>query len=161
MFIRFLRHVRQQPKTVRDQYALAISTVFTSVVALIWFFNNFWMQGGENPKNNDNLATESSAPFASVLKQAKEQWQGVKNTITNNASSSTQTAAAIDSVKVNSSTDPRNIKLSDEDASIISEQQKNASNTNWRISSSSVGEPVYQEVQIVTVSSTKATTTSE
>lgn len=155
MFIKFLRYIRSQPKIVRDQYALAISATFTGLVALVWFFNNFWMQSGEVSSLN-NKPQENSVPFASLVTEVKGRWQEMKEAMSNLKASSSQTASVI---KINAS-NSRNINLSEEEIKVLNEK-KNANNTNWQATTGTSSEPIYQEVQIVIVSSTEATTTGE
>lgn len=155
MFIKFLRYIRSQPKIVRDQYALAISAAFTGLVALVWFFNNFWMQGSEVSHLNTK-PQENSAPFASLVTEVKDRWQEMKETMSSLKASSSQTASVIETSTSNS----QDINLSDEEIKVLNEK-KNANNTNWQATTGTNTEPTYQEAQIVIVSSTKATTTSE
>lgn len=159
MIIRFLRYIKRQPKIVRDQYAIAISAVFTGIVALVWFFNSVWMQDGGNLQLN-NVAKENNVPFASLVNQLKEQWQGLTNSLPKNNADLSQTAAVAGSQASETTANPQKIILTTEEVTAINEQQKTASSTAWQASTSVDAKSNYQEVQIVTTSSTKATTTN-
>lgn len=65
------RYIRQQPKSVRENYAFGFATVFTVLVATGWFFTaSDWAAAPANGV----LGKEESAPsFATLLKKAKEQ----------------------------------------------------------------------------------------
>jgi recombination DNA repair RAD52 pathway protein len=74
-----LRYIRQKPKAVRNQYALALSSLFTAIVAF------FWLASGSSSldKAGSTLkAPEGNTPFSNLIKQAKDQFASSKAALT-------------------------------------------------------------------------------
>lgn len=144
MFLSFVRHVRRQPKAVRNQYAFIFALIFTASVGAVWLYGNIANSGsgdfavGEEAKN--------SAPFASLFKQVKEQWATAKEAV-KDESVATSTEALPDS---------REMILSEETLA----EKANSGMSDNQATSSEVMSPVkesYIEVQIATTSSGTST----
>ena len=66
-----LRYIRQKPKVVRNQYALALAAVFTVGVIFVWLVSGgSALDGTGSPQK----ASEGNTPFSNLIKQAKDQF---------------------------------------------------------------------------------------
>lgn len=86
-----LRYIRQKPKAVRNQYALALSSLFTAMVVFVWLASG---GSGLQQAGSSLKASEGSTPFSNLIKQAKDQFASSKAALTKaeQATSSTDTS---------------------------------------------------------------------
>ena len=90
MLKKALRYIRQKPKEVRNQYALALAATFTALVVFVWLISG----SSSLDRSNATLkAAEGNTPFSNLIKQAKDQFASSKAAITKaeEASSSAST----------------------------------------------------------------------
>ncbi len=156
MLIRFFRHIRRQPKKVRNNYALGIAMTFTGIVALVWIVNT--LNQGIVPEGE--LATnKESIPFSNLFKQTKEQFANLKEA----EKSEDQNAETATSTPTEANT--FDLTLSQENIDALKQGQGTSSATttnNYGFGTSSTSSrPIYQEVRIATTSSQSATPTSQ
>lgn len=67
---KLFKHIRQQPKNVRENYALGVASIFTTLVVFVWIMSQ--------PKVGalgevSSKVSETAAPFATLIKESKEQ----------------------------------------------------------------------------------------
>ncbi len=91
---KIFKHIRQQPKHVRENYAFGIAATFTVIVLLVWVVSRpqTGLLGGI-----PNQVSETAAPFATLLKESKEQLAQLKN-----AAAPTTTALTVDTATATS-----------------------------------------------------------
>ncbi len=92
---RLFQYIRRQPKTVRDNYALGFASSITGIVFLFWFVSLPGI-GSDAIATVNKSEDESPSPFATLIKQAKEQLASVRSGIANSTSTvatSTETVA--------------------------------------------------------------------
>lgn len=77
MLKKALRYIRQKPKAVRNQYALALSVAFTALVVFVWL-----VSGTSSLDKSGKATTEGSTPFSNLIKQAKDQFASSKEALT-------------------------------------------------------------------------------
>ncbi len=156
MFKSALRYIRQKPKAVRNQYALALSSLFTAVVFFIWLASGT----SSLDKTSSSLkATEVSTPFSNLIKQAKEQFASSKVALTK-AEQATSSSTA--------STTSGEMILSPETLEGVEQTNwstSTATTTNFGFSANSKATTStstfqYIEVQIATTSSQATPTTT-
>lgn len=153
MIKKLLRYVRQQPKPVRNRYALVLSSTFTAFVALIYLIS-----GSSQGEQAASVAqTESNLPFSTFINQAKDQWNTVRgqiNSTTTNPDTETQSGQGEDM-----ESDPRVMTLSEE---TIEEAGSSERFTSGAYSTNTVEtkETNYVEVQIATTSTIVATSSA-
>ena len=156
-----LRYIRQKPKVVRNQYALALASVFTAGVVFIWLVSGgSALDGTGSPQQ----ASEGNTPFSNLIKQAKDQFASSKEALTKaeQVASTTKIATA--------SSTPGEMILSAETLDGIEETvwststRTSTSSTNFGFSnvSEATSTPVvdYIEVQIATTRRATATETT-
>lgn len=110
----FFQHIRRQPKSVRDNYALGIAGSFTTIVVLLWVvaFPSEGLLDAPEPE------VEKLTPFATLISESKERIASFKNTL--NSASSSDSQAAV--VTASTSTAPESIVLSDTDIALAVEK---------------------------------------
>ncbi|MCB9811023.1 MAG: hypothetical protein H6779_04665 [Candidatus Nomurabacteria bacterium] len=159
---RFFRYMRRQPKHVRSNYALAIATSFTGVVALVWFvtsINQGMVSSAEYAKS------EGNSPFHNLLEQSKEQFANVKEAF---KTSEAKEEVVAERSTAESGDNQLDITLNQEDLDIArskteqaDEYAASATNTSsmtgiasssGTVKNESVNQPAYREVQIMTTS---------
>ena len=74
-----LRYIRQKPKVIRNQYALALASVFTAGVVFIWLASGGF---GLDGTGSSQQASEGNTPFSNLIKQAKDQFASSKEALT-------------------------------------------------------------------------------
>lgn len=150
--IRLFRHIRRQPKNVRDNYAVGIAASFTAIVFVFWGV----AQMDEGFSGNVLPKGEATSPFATLIKESKEHLANIKNSIGSSSDKANQTAAVVESVE-SSENDPTDLVLTPEDLEIAN---KNATTSESEYSTTTATTtatekpPVYQEVMIETTTST-------
>ncbi len=133
---KFFQHLRRQPKSVRDNYALGFSAVFTLAVFLVWLvaFPGF-------NATSSAVAVEAESkqrPFATFLKQSKEQLGSLISAF----GDSEEKKPEVDQAEPKAS---GGIILTDEDRQIVEKkEQENKPET------ATTSEPSYSEVLIGT-----------
>lgn len=157
MLKKALRHIRQKPKAVRNQYALVLSATFTAVVFLIWLVSG---TSSLNRPDSTIKVVEGNTPFSNLIKQAKDQFASSKAALTKaeQATSSADTTS--------SSSIAGEMILSSETLEGIDEgswsASTSASSTNYGFATGNKAKATsslqYIEVQIITT--TTASTTS-
>ncbi len=139
-----LRYIRQKPKAVRNQCALALASLFTALVAVVWFMAQVPTSGTE--VNNGPLVEtgDYSRPFANLFKQAKEQWAA--------AGGAVSTSTALEATKLESS---GTMTITPETMADLVETEG-----DWTASATVVVSTTssYREIQIMTAP--RATTTA-
>lgn len=92
MIKRLLRNLRQQPKGVRDNIALGIAVVFTSMVAFGWLYSL-----PMRVADRTGAATAEEQPgFTALFKGIKDQVAGVKEAITTDVAPASADREVID-----------------------------------------------------------------
>ena len=129
------QHIRRQPKATRERYALAFASSFTLVVLGVWLVSK------TNPDVEPVVATEGSVPFATFLKETREQFSGLKDSFAD-TNEDTQTAAVVAGTEDRSTTTAETLILSQDTVDLV--------NLNQATGTSPVE---YVEVQIGTTSS--------
>lgn len=88
MIRRFLQHIREQPRSVRDSYALSGAICGTVVVALLWLVQGPVMFQSATPEPAAVADTEQSAsgvPFGGFARQFQRYvgswWTSIQETI--------------------------------------------------------------------------------
>ena len=150
---KFFQHIRRQPKSVRDNYALGIAGTFTSIVVLLWVVA--FPAGGllDAPEQQ----VEKLTPFATLISESKQGLASIRESL--NSASSSDSQAAVVTASTTIATTPENIVLTEADIALAVEK---ASSTESGTSSPQTME--YMEVligtttQSVTSSSTATTT---
>jgi len=133
---KIFQHIRRQPKSVRDNYALGIAGVFTFSILCLWLISK---TGGEE---SDNIAApKAEVPFATLIKQTKEQFAALKATLTESGKE-TQVAASVEATGSSTNADATNFILDPNTIEAVRSKDMTA------ISSTST--KVYQEVLIGT-----------
>lgn len=141
-----LRYIRQKPKAVRNQYALALASGFTAVVAVVWFMAQVPAPGIEVNDEAVVETGESSRPFANLFKQAREQWAAVRGSV------GTSTAPEVAKPE-----GPGTMTLTPETLADAVEVEG-----DWTASATVTASatPPYREIQIMTAPRATATATS-
>jgi len=158
MFRTFIRYIRNQPKVVRNQFALAFSTVFTGLVVMIWLFTNTHAENGSElaakaSENNEN------GIFSSLFKQIGAQFASVQGGLEELKDELATSTASQEP-------DPRELILSPENKEMVQAEQAGRSEATSGTASAQSDMPAptastqYQEVQIVTTSSASTGSTS-
>jgi len=157
MIRRFFRHIRRQPKPVRDRYAFSFAAVFTGGVTMIWLMNTTVLDFA----SQDIAQKEgSNAPFATMIKQSKEQFAGLRNVfkdenlegeLGDDSSEGLSGEALV-------TDDPTKIILNDDDMDVVKQKELESDlYTQNNATTSSSTKPVYQEIQIATIPSASST----
>jgi hypothetical protein len=133
----FFRHIRTQPKEVRDRYAFGIASVFTAVVLVIWAVARF---DAPHTIVAEGTPEKGVTMFSTLFNKSKEQLASLKSAL----SASTTPQAGGDEVQ--GSADATTIVLTPEEVAAASE--KAASNTE----ATSTESFPYTEVLIGTTS---------
>lgn len=147
MIKRALRHIRQKPKAVRDQYALAIASIFTAIVIMVWLAT-----GVADTRTDDSTVQAGNTPFSNLIKQAKDQFVASKASLVE-----TQKAANASSTDdLSTSTSAGDMILSPEtlegfSQSSTSTSTKDQSGKAVQVSTTTILQ--YIEVQIATTTS--------
>lgn len=95
---KIFQHIRRQPKSVRDNYALGIAGSFTSIVVLLWVVA-FPSEGLLDAP--DEVAVEKTTPFATLISESKKRFVALKTSL-QSASSSDSRAAVVTSTTTSS-----------------------------------------------------------
>lgn len=83
MLKRLLINIRQKPKPVRDNIALAIAGVFTAVVCTVWIFN---APSKYSASINNSQSEEDKSPgFADIFSNIGQQFATVKESVVDSA----------------------------------------------------------------------------
>lgn len=148
--LKLLRHIRRQPKNIRDNYAMGIAVSFTAIVFIFWGVAKM-----DNGFSGFGLPqTDKQTPFATLIKQSKEQFATIKGSFASTSDQTTQTANVNDAVE-EPEVGPSNMVLSQEDIEIANQ---NATTSQSATSTNPGDEPKYREVLIGT---TTASTSEE
>jgi hypothetical protein len=159
----FIQNIKKKPKNVRDNYALAFSTMFTLAVASVWLMNFSAFDANKVSVEEDETKQQ---PFATLIKESKEQLASIKDAFTKISQGENTVEDAIDNVAV----DPNNIILTEEDLKLIEEKKTNSTSTViGEIATSTVEvtssdemtvnantKPTYSEVMIGTTTATSS-----
>jgi hypothetical protein len=129
------QHIRRQPKATRERYALAFASSFTLLVLGVWLVSK------TNPGVGPVVDTEGSVPFATFLKETREQFAGLKDSFAD-ATLDTQTATVV--------TGDTGVSTTTAETLILSQDTVDLVNLNQATETSPVE---YVEVQIGTTSS--------
>ncbi len=143
---KIFQHIRSQPKSVRDNYALGIAGSFTFVVMLLWVV----ALPSEGLLDEPAVATEKITPFATLVAESKKKIAAIKDSLNTATSTETQTATA-----VNATTSPENIILTETDIAVA---QDKASTT---AATSTNPQPMYTEVMIGTTTNSRASSSPQ
>lgn len=143
---KIFQHIRRQPKSVRDNYALGVAGSFTFVVMLLWLV----ALPSEGLLDEPEIATEKITPFATLMTESKKQFAALKAALNTASSTDTETTAA-----VNATTSPENIVLTESDIAVA---QDKASTT---AATSTNSEPAYIEVMIGTTTDSRASSSTQ
>lgn len=92
MFGRFFRQIRQQPKHIRDQYALWTAVVFTTVVAAVWL-TGLPERFAADSLSVGGAASTSDPVFSSFMSELGGGLSGISEAITNLNQPATSTVA--------------------------------------------------------------------
>ena len=136
---KFFQYIRRQPKSSRDNYALGIAVTFTALVLTVWVVAR---PAGENFVGVVSDEALNTSPFATLIKETKEKFAGVKDSV---QSESDSQAAAL----ITATTSVSEMVLSEEDL------EKARLDMELSASTSSVEEKpkgMYSEVLIGTTS---------
>ena len=162
-------YVRQKPKAVRNQIALAISSVFTGLVALVWLVGQVDRPEPSSLADTAVGAPEYEKPFAGLFDQVKQQLAAVRESV----SAATSTAAEATTTEIANGS-VLDMTLSSEtiaSTSVLLPESTNATTstttvsvvTSTTASTTTVSQPVptepYRVIQIATTSKSVATTT--
>ena len=157
MIRRFFRHIRRQPKPVRDRYAFSFAAVFTGGVTMIWLMNTTVLDFA----SSDITQKEgSNAPFSTMIKQSKEQFAGLRNAFKDEdlVGESEDDSSESSSDETLVADDPTKIILSDDDMDVVKQKELEAVfYTQNNVATSSSAKPIYQEIQIATIPSASST----
>ena len=93
MIKHILRNLRQQPKGVRDNIALGIAVVFTSMVAIGWLYS----LPMKVPTQTESIAGEKQPGFTALFSGIKSQLAGIGEADTGQETVSTTKSDFIDS----------------------------------------------------------------
>ena len=162
-------YIRQKPKGVRNQIALAISSVFTGMVALVWLLGQVDQIGSVTKGEDFVTVPEHQMPFSGLFDQLKNQVASVKEAM------STTTAT--------SSVETPQVKTEDSSASTMMLSPETIASSSWSVTETGTTSttststmplattteaatnttvsttPSYRVIQIATSSQTVATTT--
>ncbi len=133
---KIFQHIRSQPKPARDKYALAVAGVFTFVVMGVWLV-------AKTDEGGENIAAESQVPFATFIKETREQFSALKDNF-GETEEDTQVAGVVAATAVATTSIADTFILSQDTVNMVNEVS--ASNTNYRERTS------YQEVLVGTTS---------
>lgn len=141
---KIFQYIRRRPKHVRDNYAFGLASTFTFTVLMFWVMS---FSGGETQAPDGVVAQEKNIPFATLIKQSKEQFALLREAV-----SSTTTIASEDKAEVNGAvaTNTSQLILSPEDIAKAQADLQKSATTN-----SLASEQVYQEVIIATTSTSR------
>jgi hypothetical protein len=147
------RYIHRQPKIIRTQYAFALASVFTGVVALVWI--SAQAERGFLDTTVTPIIQESRAPFSNLIKQAKEQLSAVREAVG-------ETKEVVDNTAATTSVKAQDLVL---DPGTI-EETKARQNDSSGTTTESVGPPpstlpVGREIQIMTVKAATTTVAGE
>jgi len=107
------QHIRRQPKSVRDNYALGIAGSFTSIILLLWIVD-FPSEGLLDALTEE---TAKLTPFTTLISESKEKLAEIKASL--NIASGTDSLAAVVTA---GTTTPEGIVLSDADIALALEK---------------------------------------
>lgn len=158
--------IRQKPKGVRNQIALAISSVFTGLVALVWLLGQVGQTGPVVTGEDLVTVPEHQMPFSGLFDQLKSQIASVKEAMSTTTATSSVDTALIETEAVSASTmtlSPETIASSSwvmtEPDTASTSTLLLATTTEPVINSTSTATPSYRVIQIATSSQGIATTT--
>lgn len=151
--IKFIRELQRKPRHVKNNFAFAFASVFTGVVAMVWFYG---VVNQNTTLSSETIMNEQTAPFSNLFKQSKEQLANISNSLKLEKG----TEVSEDSPEIESN--PMNITLSQEEIEKAKQNQPNEGQVY--IASSTINnenslfkdpKPTYREIQIATTSSQK------
>lgn len=152
--MQFLYNLQKKPKHVRNNYALALASTFTGMVALFWFVgtaSQVSLSGSEVASN------EERSPFSNLIKQSKEQLANVSGYLNKDEVKETEMSKE--------NINPLNITLNQEDIDIAKQNEPDPnqvyiSTTTLKNDSSLFdNKRTYREVMIATTSSSSTVNT--
>ncbi len=117
---KFFQYINKKPKSVRDNYALAIASLFTSIVMI------FWVVAQTGSETLASKTEDSSTPFATLIKETKEKLFEMKANDVEVAVEGNQVASVINS----SSTSVDELVLDQEDIEKAKQDLERAQNSN-------------------------------
>ena len=149
-----LRYIRQKPKAIRNQYALALASVFTAGVVLIWLASG---GPGLGEAGSPQQAAEGNTPFSNLIKQAKDQFASSKEALTKAEQVASTTPATTAGEMILSSETLEGIDETVWSTSTV----VSATSTNFGFSSGSkiTATSVIEYIEVRIATTTKATTT--
>lgn len=139
----YLRHIRRQPKSVRNQYAFALAATFTVLVGSVWLYSTLVSMSPSTITKED----KGSKPFSTLFRQIQGQWASATEA-TEELLSATSTDADTESV-VNS----RSLILSEENIRETTEKASTSLTEQVKMDNEIV-------VQIATTSNSNTTSTT-
>ena len=149
--MKFLYNIQKKPKHVRQKYALGFASGFTALVAVVWFMNSVV----HNPVLGDGMNDfgEGGKTFTNLFKQSKEQLANINDSIKED--SAEDLSASTTKENEATSTNPANIKLSQEEIDLVNSHQASSSYNNQLSTSTNYfnDKSIPREVMIATTSS--------
>ncbi len=147
---KIFQYIRRRPKHVRDNYAFGLASTFTFTVLMFWVMS---FSGGEIQAQDGVVAQEKNIPFATLIKQSKEQLALLREAV----SSATTTASE------NKTEASPTVVATNTSQLILSPEDIEKAQTDWEkgTTTSFTSEKVYQEVIIATTSTPRAETSGE
>jgi hypothetical protein len=149
-----LLYMQRQPKAVRNQYAFAVSGLFTGIIALIWVFTQASVPAASSLATDANTDTERT-PFSTLIEQSKKQFAAARSAFQDQDIGTSTESESVET-PVNAST----LILSDE--TITDAAEAEAEDPYITAATTSAGQVVrittattssaYREVQIATTS---------
>jgi hypothetical protein len=88
---KFFQYIRRQPKSSRDNYAFGIAITFTALVLMVWVVAR---PSGENFVGVVSDEALNTSPFATLIKETKEKFAGVKDSVAQTVQSESDSQAA-------------------------------------------------------------------
>lgn len=142
---KIFQYIRRRPKHVRDNYAFGLASAFTFTVLMFWVMS---FSGGETQTPDGVVAQEKNIPFATLIKQSKEQFALLREAVSSATTTENENKTEASSVSV--ATNTSQLILSPEDIAKAQADLQKSTTTN-----SLASEQVYQEVIIATTSASR------
>lgn len=139
---KIFQYIRRRPKHIRDNYAFGLASTFTFTVVMFWVMS---FSTGEIKTQDETIAQEKNVPFATLIKQSKEQFALLREAVSGTTTVEGETKTEVDLVTV--ATNTTQLILSPEDIAKAQEDLQKSTTTN-----SFPPDKVYQEVIIATTS---------
>ncbi len=157
MLFQFLDNLRQKPKPVRNQYAFGFALCSTVIIAGVWSLSlpSRFASLGNTAAVGSATEAASTAPFAGLFNQLKEQFAGAKEVMQQLPGATTTPATAANTVSTSTQSDTEaalNMQINEENKTAL-QASSSATDAEYQ------GDTAAPDHQTIMIATTTATTT--